>query len=132
MHVMRRAISSPVKVGFCPVFDLSNTVADFEPTIGPCKCQTLAVKSNRMPETTVDVDALYAALDRKRQEAKLSWRALAGKLEITPSTFTRMAQGLKPDVDTFATLIRWLGRSQEEFLLPARRTTKDADPMAMI
>ena len=30
-----------------------------------------------MPETTVDVEALYAALDRKRQAKKLSWRALA-------------------------------------------------------
>ena len=85
-----------------------------------------------MPETTVDVEALYAALDRKRQNLQLSWRALASKLEITPSTFTRMAQGLKPDVDTFATLIRWLGMSQEDFLLPVRKTAKNTDPVAMI
>lgn len=85
-----------------------------------------------MPETTVDVEALYAALDRKRQARNLSWRALALKLGITPSTFTRMAQGLKPDVDTFATLIRWLGISQEEFLRPAKRVKEDADPVAMI
>jgi transcriptional regulator with XRE-family HTH domain len=86
-----------------------------------------------MPETTVDVDALYAALDRKRQDADLSWRAVAGKLEITPSTFTRMAQGLKPDVDTFATLIRWLGMQQEEFLLPAKtKAGEPADPLVMI
>jgi transcriptional regulator with XRE-family HTH domain len=85
-----------------------------------------------MPETTVDVETLYAALDRKRQKLKLSWRALASTLEITPSTFTRMAQGLKPDVDTFATLIRWLGRSQEDFLLPSRNAPKDTDPVAMI
>ena len=85
-----------------------------------------------MPETTVDVEALYAALDRKRQARNLSWRALALKLGITPSTFTRMAQGLKPDVDTFASLIRWLGISQEEFLRPAKRVKEDADPVAMI
>ena len=85
-----------------------------------------------MPETTVDVDALYAALDQKRQTQQFSWRALAQKLEISPSTFTRMAQGLKPDVDTFATLIRWLGMSQEEFLLPAKRNNQNADTVAMI
>lgn len=85
-----------------------------------------------MPETTVDVDALYAALDRKRQDADLSWRALATKLKITPSTFTRMAQGLKPDVDTFATLIRWLGMQQEEFLLPVKKAGAPADPLVMI
>lgn len=84
-----------------------------------------------MPETTVDVEALYAALDQKRQAKNLSWRTLATKLEITPSTFTRMAQGLKPDVDTFATLVRWLSMSQEEFLRPSRKKT-DADPVAMI
>jgi hypothetical protein len=85
-----------------------------------------------MPETTVDVEALYAALDRKRQNLKLSWRTMATELEITPSTFTRMAQGLKPDVDTFATLIRWLGMSQEEFLRPVRKKANEADPVAMI
>src|SRR5437764_14483932 len=85
-----------------------------------------------MPETTVDVETLYAALDRKRQNLKLSWRALASTLEITPSTLTRMAQGFKPDVDTFATLIRWLGRSQEDFLLPSRTVSDDTDPVAMI
>ena len=85
-----------------------------------------------MPETTVDIDSLYSALDRKRQHAALSWRALAGRLEITPSTFTRMAQGLKPDVDTFATLIRWLGMQQDEFLRPTKQSGEPADPLVMI
>lgn len=61
-----------------------------------------------MPQTTVDVAALHAALDRKRKLMDLSWRDLAGKLDISASTFTRMAQGHRPDVDTFATLLRWL------------------------
>lgn len=85
-----------------------------------------------MPETTVDIVALYAAIDRKRESHKLSWRALASKLEITPSTFTRLAQGLKPDVDTFATLIRWLGVPQEEFLKPAIKKKEQSDPVAMV
>lgn len=85
-----------------------------------------------MPETTVDIVALYAAVDRKRQSAGLSWRGLAAVLKITPSTFTRMAQGLKPDVDTFATLVYWLGMGQEEFLRPTSKATGEADPVAMI
>jgi DNA-binding MurR/RpiR family transcriptional regulator len=85
-----------------------------------------------MPETTVDIRALYAAIDQKRQAKKLTWRGLAALLGITPSTFTRMAQGLKPDVDTFATLVRWLGMPQEIFLQPATERTEDADPAAMI
>lgn len=85
-----------------------------------------------MPETTVDIAALYAALDRKRQSNGLSWRSLATQLEISPSTFTRMAQGLKPDVDTFATLLRWLGMPQDEFLRPVKEGTEEADPIAMV
>lgn len=61
-----------------------------------------------MPQTTVDVAALHSALDRKRKLLQLSWRELAGKLDISASTFTRMAQGHRPDVDTFTTLLRWL------------------------
>ena len=85
-----------------------------------------------MPDTTVDVDALYAALDHKRQDQRLSWRALASRLEIPASTFTRMAQGLKPDVDAFASMIRWLGMSPEDFLRPVRRRAQPTDPVAMI
>ena len=85
-----------------------------------------------MPNTTVDIAALYAAVDQKRQAKNLSWRGLAADLKITPSTFTRMAQGLKPDVDTFASLVRWLGMSQDEFLRPTPARREDADPVAMI
>lgn len=85
-----------------------------------------------MPATTVDISALYAAVDRKRQAKGLSWRGLAAELKITPSTFTRMAQGMKPDVDTFAALVRWLGTTQEEFLRPSLNRSEDADPVAMI
>ena len=59
-----------------------------------------------MPETTVDVDALYAALDNKRKTHGTSWREIARQLDLSPSTFSRMAQGRRPDVDTFATLLR--------------------------
>lgn len=85
-----------------------------------------------MPDTTVDVKALYKALDKKREAQGLSWRALATKLKISPSTFTRMAQGLKPDLDTFASLSRWLGVPQEQFLRPATKHQEEADPVAMI
>jgi transcriptional regulator with XRE-family HTH domain len=61
-----------------------------------------------LPQTTVDVAALHSALDRKRKLHELSWRELAGRLDISASTFTRMAQGHRPDIDTFATLLRWL------------------------
>jgi transcriptional regulator with XRE-family HTH domain len=87
-----------------------------------------------MPETTVDVDALYAALDSKRKARETSWREIARELEISPSTFSRMAQGRRPDVDTFATLLHWLRMPAESFM----RSTHEGDgvtegePLAMV
>ena len=86
-----------------------------------------------MPDTTIDVEALYAALDSKRKAARTSWRDVARELDISPSTFSRMAQGRRPDVDTFATLLRWLEMPAEPFM----RSKKDGaeqepDPFAMV
>jgi transcriptional regulator with XRE-family HTH domain len=86
-----------------------------------------------MPQTTVDVQALYAALDAKRKNADKSWRELAGDLKLSPSTFTRMAQGHNPDVDSFATLLRWLGMSADPFMRPsASPAQQQPDPVAML
>lgn len=86
-----------------------------------------------MPETTIDVDALYAALDAKRQKTDYSWRELARRLEISPSTLTRMAQGRRPDLDAFASLLRWLGMSADAFMRPSKAKQKEAvNTVAMI
>jgi len=85
-----------------------------------------------VPETTIDVEAFYAALDAKREGEELSWRELARNLEISPSTLTRMAQGRRPDVDTFATLLRWLGMTADAFMRPVPKGRKEVDTVAMI
>ena len=87
-----------------------------------------------MPETTVDVEALYAALDSKRKAQGTSWREVARELEVSPSTFSRMAQGRRPDVDTFATLLRWLGMPAESFMRSTRDESGAAaeEPVAMV
>jgi transcriptional regulator with XRE-family HTH domain len=87
-----------------------------------------------MPETTVDVEALYAALDSKRKAHETSWREIARELEISPSTFSRMAQGRRPDVDTFATLLRWLGMPAESFMRSTRAESgaPAQEPVAMV
>ena len=52
-----------------------------------------------MSDSTIDVPTFYAALDQKRLGEGISWRGLAARLDITPSTFTRMVQGRRPRVD---------------------------------
>jgi transcriptional regulator with XRE-family HTH domain len=68
-----------------------------------------------MPKLVVDVEALHGALDAKRQAQGLSWRDLASELDLSASTFTRMAQGQRPDIDAFATLLAWLNMPAERY-----------------
>jgi transcriptional regulator with XRE-family HTH domain len=86
-----------------------------------------------MPETTINVEALYAALDRKRTLVGKSWRELARDLDLTPSTFTRMAQRQRPDVDTFATLLCWLDMPAKAFMSPTPESHEDEpEPLVAI
>lgn len=77
-----------------------------------------------MAVAKVDVDALYSALDQKRKLEELSWRGLADVTGSSASTFTRMAQGHRPDAETFLTLCSWLGVPAEQF---ARGTGFEGD-----
>jgi transcriptional regulator with XRE-family HTH domain len=64
----------------------------------------------------IDVNRLYAALDAQRTARGLSWRQLAKEIEVSPSLLSRMANGLRPDVDAFATLVQWLSVPAEQFM----------------
>lgn len=64
----------------------------------------------------LDVQALYAALDQCRLSKKISWRKAAEEAGVSPSTLTRLGQGRRPDVDSFAALVRWLGVPPDRFL----------------
>ena len=70
-----------------------------------------------MPGSRLDTNALFAALDAKRQSRDLSWRQLAKEVGVSPSTMTRLANGQRPDVDAFAALVRWLGQPADSFLV---------------
>ena len=59
----------------------------------------------------------YEALEQKRTWANLSWRELARRLSLSPSTFSRLAQGRRPDVDTFVKLLAWMERPASDFTL---------------
>ena len=82
-----------------------------------------------MEEARLDVAALYAALDTQRQSRGMSWRQVAKEAGISPSTLTRMTQEKRPDVDSFAALVSWLGLSADRFL---SSTKKPSDPLAEI
>jgi transcriptional regulator with XRE-family HTH domain len=88
-----------------------------------------------MAEGKLDVGALVAALDSKRRAEELSWRQMAATAGVSQSTLTRMQKGKRPDVDTFASLIRWLGMPAEAFFKSENRKFKKASephPVALL
>jgi transcriptional regulator with XRE-family HTH domain len=64
----------------------------------------------------IDTTALYSALLEKKEEEGLSWRAVAARLGLHSSIFTRLYKGSRPDTDTVLVLTDWLGVPVERFL----------------
>lgn len=69
-----------------------------------------------MTKPRLDVQALCDALDLQRRSKKFSWRQVAAEAGVGPSTLSRMAKGNRPDVDSFAALVEWLGIPANTFL----------------
>lgn len=63
-----------------------------------------------------DGAGFFAALDAERQARRMNWKTLAKDAGVSPSTLTRMAQGKRPDVDTFSALCRWAGLDADSFM----------------
>lgn len=61
-----------------------------------------------MSAYVLDVPELYRHLDERRRERGLTWRQLADVVRVSPSTFSRMTDGRKPDADALVTLLVWL------------------------
>jgi transcriptional regulator with XRE-family HTH domain len=77
----------------------------------------------------INVRALYAALDAQRDARGLSWRQLAKDRGLSPSTFTRLANGHRPDVDAFAALVGWLGQPAERFITAEAAAQSEEPPL---
>ncbi|NED75336.1 helix-turn-helix transcriptional regulator [Streptomyces sp. SID9944] len=56
----------------------------------------------------MDVPELRRRLDARRRERGLTWRQLAENTGVSPSTFSRMTDGNRPDADALVTLLVWL------------------------
>lgn len=80
-----------------------------------------------------DDKGFFRALDARRQLLGTTWRAVARELDVSPSTFSRLARGRRPDVDTFAKLVRWLGLPAERFFTgTAERRVGAGDTVAAL
>jgi transcriptional regulator with XRE-family HTH domain len=64
----------------------------------------------------IDVAALYGALDSRREARGMSWREVAKELGLSASVFTRLAQGSRPDFESYIQMTEWLEVSLESFI----------------
>lgn len=78
-----------------------------------------------------DSDAFFAALDAERVSRGLHWKAVANEAGVSASTLTRIGQGRKPDVDSFAALTQWAGLDPEDFFR-SRRPGQEASALSNI
>lgn len=74
-----------------------------------------------------DDTAFFGAIEARRQAENLSWRQLGRKLALSPSTFSRMARGRRPDVETFLRLLAWLDLPAQAFMKGLTDSTKQAN-----
>jgi len=80
-----------------------------------------------------DVEAFYAALDSQRKALDMTWKQVAAETEVSASTFTRMAQGKRPDVDGLAALLAWSGLHADDFIRRSgKNDTKKPESLAQI
>jgi transcriptional regulator with XRE-family HTH domain len=56
----------------------------------------------------LDVPELRRRLDVRRRERGLTWRQIAEQLDVSPSMFSRLADGNRPDADALVSLLVWL------------------------
>ncbi len=75
----------------------------------------------------IDISALYVALDARRNREGKSWRELARELDLSPSIFTRLAQGRQPEFASYARMINWLGVSMDDFIERKKPSEAEAE-----
>lgn len=79
-------------------------------------------------DTRVDVQKLYAALDAAREARALSWRQLAHDAGVSPSVLSRLGNGMRPDLEGFLALTKWLSQPTDDFVLDPNHPAKEPEP----
>lgn len=79
-----------------------------------------------------DNDAFFAALEATRRSRDLTWRQIAREARVSPSTLTRVGQGKRPDVDSFAALAAWAGLDPENFIPTSNRSPEPLTEISML
>ncbi|MGY8635345.1 hypothetical protein RAD15_22975 [Bradyrhizobium sp. 14AA] len=77
-----------------------------------------------------DGEAFFAAIDSVRITRDLTWKKVAEQSGVPASSLTRMSQGGRPDVDSFAALCAWSGLKADQFAGGTSKTKEGKEPLA--
>jgi transcriptional regulator with XRE-family HTH domain len=80
-----------------------------------------------MTKIQINVASLYGDLNAARESRQYSWRQLAKEIGVSPSLLSRLGNGLRPDADGFATLVRWLGMPAENYMASPKKAPQQPD-----
>lgn len=85
-----------------------------------------------MGRATFDAERFYKVLEAIRLEREMSWKQVAKEAGVSASTLTRLAQGKRPDMDSFTALVRWSGRKADDFIRQPEGGSPPTDPIGQI
>jgi len=86
----------------------------------------------RAGKASFDSEGFYAALDAQRVGLGLNWKEVAAASGVSASTFSRLSQGKRPDVDSLAALASWSGLSVGDFVRSDSKKASRPEPLALI
>ncbi len=70
-----------------------------------------------MAKTQIDTGRLFAVLEARTTDENLSWRQAATQIGVSPSLLSRLRYGQRPDLDGYASIVRWLRMSADDFIM---------------
>lgn len=79
-----------------------------------------------------DAEGFFTALDSVRIARGANWKVVSAESGVSQSTFTRLAQGKRPDVDSLAALVGWAGLDANSFVTRPAGDSVEPEPLAMI
>lgn len=71
-----------------------------------------------------EVDRFYFDLDSARVARGLTWKQVGAATKVNPSTFSRMAQGQRPDASALASLAAWSGLNPADYVSHVERAAR--------
>jgi transcriptional regulator with XRE-family HTH domain len=83
-------------------------------------------------ERSFDSDGFFSALDAARTSRRVHWKTVAYETGVSASTLTRIGQGRRPDVDSFAALTSWAGLDPDSFFIRGGSAEDRSQPLAEI